>query len=84
MSEKAKALAISTFVLKFGALAPSIEEQLNAYGLTLGGKAQKIEKIRNAILMVKFHVASETETDKMFKRLMKLVEKEMKEMIKHE
>ena len=79
MSEKSIALAIS-----FGALAPPIEKQLNAYGLTLGNKAQKIEKIRDAILMVKFHVASETETDKMFKRLMKLVEKEMKEMIKHE
>lgn len=62
--------------LKFGALFPPVEEQLNALGYTLGDKeAQKIEKIRNAILMVGFHVATEAETDKMFKRLIKLIEK---------
>lgn len=62
-------------MLKFGPLAPTIEEQVNAMGLTLGNEAQKIEKIRNAILMVGFHVATEAETDKMFKRLVKMIEK---------
>jgi len=61
--------------MKYGALAPSIEEQLNALGFTLGNEAQKIEKIKNAILMVSFHVATDAETDKMFKRLTKLIEK---------
>lgn len=62
-------------ILKFGALAPPIEEQLNAFGFTLGNEAQKIEKIRNAILTVGFHVTTETEKDKMFKRLFKMIEK---------
>lgn len=61
--------------LKYGALNPSVEEQLNALGFTLGKDAQKIEKIRFAILMVSFHVATDGETDKMFKRLTKLIEK---------
>lgn len=62
--------------IKFGALCPPVEEQLNAMGFTLGNKAQKIEKLRYAILTVGFHVATESETDNMFKRLVKLIEKE--------
>lgn len=63
------------FSLSFGVTYPPIEEQLNAFGLTLGDEAKKIEKIRKAILMVGFHVATETEKDKMFKRLFKMIAK---------
>lgn len=66
--------------LKFGALAPSVEEQLNVLGYTMGGEAQRIEKIRYAILTVEFYVATDGETDKMFKRLIKLIEKKAKPM----
>ena len=66
--------------LKFGALAPSVEEQLNVLGYTMGGEAQRIEKIRYAILTVGFYVATDSEKDKMFKRLIRLIEKKKKPM----
>lgn len=66
--------------LKFGALAPSVEEQINVLGYTMGDEAQRIEKIRYAILTVGFYVATDGETDKMFKRLIKLIEKKAKPM----
>lgn len=64
--------------LKFGALAPSVEEQLNVLGYTMGGEAERIEKIRSAILIVGFNVATDGEKKAMFKRLMKLIEKKAK------
>ena len=60
--------------LRFGAMYPPIEKQLNDVGFTLGKDELRIENIRNAILTVGFYVATEKQTDKMFKRLVKLIE----------
>ena len=67
-------------LMKIGALAPSVEEQLNVLGYTMSGEAQRIERIRYAILTVGFYVATDGEKDKMFKRLIKLIEKKAKPM----
>ena len=55
--------------IHFGVLHDTIEAQLNMQGLTLGEEAEKYEKIRNAINMCKFHVASSKEVENMFRRL---------------
>lgn len=55
--------------IHFEALHDTIEAQLNMQGLTLGEEAEKYEKIRNAINMCKFHVASSKEVENMFRRL---------------
>ena len=55
--------------IHFGVLHDTIEAQLNMQGLTLGEEEEKYEKIRNAINMCKFHVASSKEVENMFRRL---------------
>lgn len=57
----------------YGAFAESLEEQANKQGYTLGKDAEKYEKIRNAINMCGFHVATESQIDSMLKKLQKKV-----------
>jgi hypothetical protein len=57
----------------YGAFAKSLEEQANEQGYTLSKNAEKYEKIRNAINMCGFHVATESQVDSMLKKLQKKV-----------
>lgn len=65
-------------VFRYGILCDSLEKQANEQGFTLGDKSEKFEKIRNAISMCKFHVATESQTESMFKKLQKEVVKALK------
>ena len=57
----------------YGVFAESLEEQANKQGYTLGGSAERMESIRNAINMCGFHVATESQVDSMLKKLQKKV-----------
>lgn len=67
----------------YGVFADSIELQANAQGYTLGEKADTYEKIRNAINMCGFHVATENQVNAMFKNLQKKVDGSLK-LLKYE
>lgn len=58
---------------EYGILNESLEIQANRQGYTLGKDAEKLEKIKNAISMCKFHVATDKQTDMMLKKLHKKV-----------
>jgi hypothetical protein len=47
----------------------TLEEQANEQGYTLGNKAELLEKIRHAINMCMFHVATESQVAAMTKKL---------------
>lgn len=66
--------------IHFGVLHDTIEAQLNMQGLTLGEEAEKYEKIRNAINMCKFHVATEKQVEYMFDKLVRQILEDVREM----
>lgn len=39
----------------FGAMSPTLEEQANRQGYTLGNEAEKLEKLKKARTMMLFH-----------------------------
>jgi len=53
----------------YGVMGDSLEEQANKQGYTLGKEAEKFEKIRESINMCMFHVATESQTSAMTKKL---------------
>jgi len=53
----------------YGALYGALEEQANKQGYTLGKEAEKFEKIKEAINMCMFHVATPSQTSAMTKKL---------------
>jgi hypothetical protein len=62
----------------YGVLMDTLEDQANMQGYTLGDEAEKLEKIRKAINMCMFHVATESQTKQMTDKLHKKVVKELK------
>jgi len=56
----------------------SLEEQANEQGYTLGEDADTFEKIRKAINMCMFHVATESQITAMTKKLHNKVVKKLK------
>ena len=60
----------------------SLEEQANKQGYTLGDDADTFEKIRKAINMCMFHVATESQVTAMTKKLHNKVVKKLKPMDK--
>jgi hypothetical protein len=58
---------------RYGVLGDSLEEQANAQGYTLGEEGDKFEKIRKAINMCMFHVATESQVKIMTEKLHKKV-----------
>lgn len=57
----------------YGALAPSLEEQANAQGFTLGDKAKHLEELRIARTRLMFHVLTESQTKAITAKIHKLV-----------
>ena len=57
----------------YGAMSDSLEEQAKKQGFTLGKEAEKLEKIKNAINMCDFHVATDSQASSMTKKLHKKV-----------
>jgi hypothetical protein len=57
----------------YGVIEDSLEVQANTLGYTLGKDADKYEKIRNAINMCGFHVATESQVNLMFNKLQQKV-----------
>lgn len=62
----------------YGILSGTLEEQANKQGYTLGEEAEKLEKIRKAINMCKFHVATDSQVSSMIKKLHDKVIKALK------
>lgn len=62
----------------YGVLSDTLEEQANKQGYTLGEEAEKLEKIRKAINMCKFHVATDSQVSSMIKKLHNKVIKALK------
>lgn len=60
---------------KYGVLCDPLEKQANEQGFTLGKKADNFEKIRHAINMCGFHVATESQVNAMINKLQKQVVK---------
>ena len=63
---------------RYGVLCEPLETQANKQGFTLGAKVETLEKIRGAINMCGFHVATQSQVDMMFKKLQKQTMKELK------
>lgn len=53
----------------YGCLEDTLEKQANKQGYTLGEEAEKLEKIRKAINMCMFHVATDSQVAAMTKKL---------------
>ena len=69
--------------LHLGALSESIEAQLQKQGLYL--KPERLEfyeKLKQSILMCSFHVATQNQTDFMFKKFLNKILKEVKKIEK--
>ena len=65
--------------IDYGFVSPTLEEQLNKYGFTLGDKAELMERLKNAMLLLYIHdVLTESQEQRAIERLHKMVEKEMK------
>ena len=62
----------------YGVLYDSLEQQANKQGYTLGEDADTFEKIRKAINMCMFHVATDSQVSTMTKKLHKKVIKALK------
>ena len=65
----------------YGPMMPELEKQANEQGLTLGDKAEFLEKIRYSINMVGFHVATESQIKLIFNKFNKMVTDELKRLI---
>lgn len=60
--------------LDYGALTPSLEEQLNDQGLTLGPEADLMEKLRYSLSMLWIHnVITDSQEQKAREKLHKIV-----------
>lgn len=57
----------------YGVFLKSLEEQANDQGYTLGDNNELLERIRKAINICRFHVATENQVDSMFRKLNKKV-----------
>lgn len=63
----------------YGVLFDSLEEQANKLGYTLGNQADKFEKLRESLNMVKFHnLFTDSQIDNAFKKLHSKVVKSLK------
>ncbi len=57
----------------YGPSMPTLESQANKQGFTLGKDGEKLEKIRQAINMCGFHVATNSQINTMIVKLHKKV-----------
>jgi len=64
----------------YGVFGDSLEEQANKQGYTLGNDAETFEKIRKAINMCGFHVATDSQISLMTKKLHNKIVKALKPM----
>ena len=64
----------------YGCFGDSLEVQANQQGYTLGNDAETCEKIRKAINMCGFHVATESQVNSMFKKLQSKVVKSLSKL----
>jgi hypothetical protein len=62
----------------YGAFNDELEKQANEQGYTFGTEAETLDKIRKAINMCGFHVATESQVKAMFDKLHKRVMKSLK------
>ena len=66
-------------IIDYGFEEPTVEKQLNEYGVTMGDKAELVEKLKNAVLLLYVHdILTEGQEQRAIERLHKMVEKEMK------
>ena len=65
--------------IKYGALAPKLEEQVNAQGFTLGKEANTLEKSRESIIWLTVQdILTDNQKGKALLKLHKQVIKQMK------
>lgn len=67
-----------TITMGYGALSPSLEEQANEQGYTLGDKAEFLEKLCKARTMLGFHVLTDSQDKAITQKIHKLVMRELK------
>lgn len=67
-----------TVSCEYGVLGDTLEEQARQQGYTLGDKADIYERVRKAINMCMFHVATDSQVQAMFGKLHKKVMKSIK------
>ena len=64
----------------YGALADPLEKQANAQGLTLGDKAEKWQKICDAMILIWIHgIATDSQKGSMMKKFQKQMIKDLKQ-----
>ena len=65
----------------YGVFGDSLEEQANKQGYTLEEEAEKYKKIRKAINMCGFHVATDSQVNLMTQKLHKKVTEALKPVL---
>ena len=63
---------------EYGCMGESLEEQANKQGLTLGDKSEFLEKLKKSLIMCGFHVLTQSESGRAFKKLHKKVMESIK------
>lgn len=66
------------YTLEVAPLAPTIKQQLDEYGVYMStSNYEKYEKLRKAILMVGFHVATESQIRPMWKKFYNQIQEDI-------
>jgi len=72
-------MAEKTVGFSYGVLMPTLEEQANEQGFTLGDKAETFEKLRESISWLTFHnILTDSQINMAYKKLQKQVVKSLK------
>lgn len=69
--------------IHYGALADSIEHQLNKQGLTLGEDVTSIEKLQRALTMCMFHLLTDAQYKSCLNKFHKKVLEKIKPLSEH-
>ena len=68
-------------IIDYGFEEPTVEKQLNEYGVTLGDKAELVEKLKNAMLLLYIHdVLTESQELRAMERLHNIVIQEIEKV----
>jgi len=67
----------TTIGFSYGVLSETLEQQANEQGYTLKN-SELYEKLKEALNLLKFHLTTDSENDKLFQKLHKKVVKDLK------
>ena len=79
--DKEKLIFDYELIIDYGFVSPTLEEQLNKYGFTLGDKAELMERLKNAMLLLYIHdVLTESQELRAMERLHNIVIQEIEKV----